>query len=65
MTFLHKFMNMKRIPAQLKIENIVISNMKKLLNPIKERRKMLREMHKGRFVPIQILLSKNIKTFIQ
>ena len=51
--------NMKRIPVQLKKENIVISNMRKQLNTIRERRKMLR------FLPMQILLYKNIKTFDQ
>ena len=57
--------NMKRIPVQLKKENIVILNMKKMQNNINKRRKMLWEIQKGRFVPIQILLSKNIKTFVQ
>ena len=57
-------MNMKRIPVQLKNQNVVISNMKIMLDTMKEGRKMLREIRKERFVPIQILLSKNIKTFV-
>ena len=56
--------NIKRVPVHLNNPNVVIQNMKIMLDTIKEGREMLREIQKERFVPIQILLSKNIKTFV-
>jgi hypothetical protein len=61
----NKLKNMKRFPEQLQSQNTVPSKKKEILplgpNSFEESEKMFRKMHTARFVPIQILLSENVK----
>ena len=52
---------MKRFPDQLQKQNIFTFNIQEILNPLEASDKLSRKIHTLRFVPIQILLSENVK----